>query len=177
MRQGKFWLCPNVLRLVDANAQAAQLYLQAPRPGLATSPHRHIAPCESGDQNYCEGPNSWLATYNGPMAPVKMAPTGDNMYQRDNTFGGYSNVLVGNEEFVLKMPSALRPEVAAPILCAGATTYSPLKHWGVKAGQKVDVIDLGGLGHMAAKLAKAMGAEGTVFTTTDKRLKKPSAWV
>jgi uncharacterized zinc-type alcohol dehydrogenase-like protein len=127
---------------------------------------RACAPCRAGDENYCEGPNSWLATYNGPMIPAKMAPTGSNMYERDNTFGGYSNTLVVNEDFVLKIPASLRPEVAAPILCAGVTTYSPMKHWGVKPGDRVGIIGFGGLGDMAAKLSKAMGAEVTVFTTT-----------
>ena len=117
---------------------------------------RHCEPCHSGDQNYCEGPNSWLATYNGPMVPAKMAPDGRNMYERDNTFGGYSDTLVVNEDFALKIPAKLKPEVAAPILCAGVTTYSPMKHWGVKAGDKVGVIGFGGLGDMVAKLADAM---------------------
>lgn len=133
---------------------------------------RHCEPCHSGDQKYCEGPNSWLATYNGPMVPAKMAPDGRNMYERDNTFGGYSDALVVNEDFALKIPAGLRPEVAAPILCAGVTTYSPMKHWGVKAGDKVGVIGFGGLGDMAAKLAKAMGAEVTVFTRTKEKLEE-----
>lgn len=133
---------------------------------------RHCEPCHSGDQNYCEGPNSWLATYNGPMVPAKMAPDGRNMYERDNTFGGYSDTLVVNEDFALKIPAKLKPEVAAPILCAGVTTYSPMKHWGVKAGDKVGVIGFGGLGDMAAKLARAMGAEVTIFTRTKEKLEE-----
>ena len=131
---------------------------------------RHCEPCLSGDQNYCAGPNSWLATYNGPMVPAAKAPEGVNIYGRDNTFGGYSDVLVVKEDFVLRIPPALKPEVAAPILCAGVTTYSPMKHWGVKAGDKVGIIGFGGLGDMAAKLAKAMGADVTVFTTSAAKL-------
>jgi len=131
---------------------------------------RHCDPCSSGDQNYCAGPNSWLSTYNGPMVPAAKAPGRGNMYGRDNTFGGYSDVLVVKEDFALKIPPTLRPEVAAPILCAGATTYSPMKHWGVKAGDKVGIIGFGGLGNMAAKLAKAMGADVTVFTTSAAKL-------
>jgi uncharacterized zinc-type alcohol dehydrogenase-like protein len=133
---------------------------------------RHCEPCQTGDQNYCEGPNSWLATYNGPMVPAAMAPDGGNMYGRDNSYGGYSNVLVVNEDFALKIPAALKPEVAAPILCAGVTTYSPMKHWGVKAGDKVGIVGFGGLGDMAVKLAKAMGADVTVFTTTKEKLEE-----
>jgi uncharacterized zinc-type alcohol dehydrogenase-like protein len=131
---------------------------------------RQCEPCKSGEENYCECPNSWLATYNGPMVPAKQAPGGQNVYGRENTFGGYSDTLVVDQDFVLKIPAALKPEVAAPILCAGVTTYSPLKHWGVKAGDKVGVLGFGGLGDMAAKLAKAMGAEVTVFTRTKEKL-------
>ena len=127
---------------------------------------RACAPCQAGDEQYCEGPNSWLATYNGPMLPSSMAATGDNMYGRDNTYGGYSDVLVVREEFVVRIPDGLDPAAAAPIQCAGVTTWSPMKHWGVKAGDKVGVIGLGGLGHMAVKLARALGAEVTVFTTS-----------
>jgi uncharacterized zinc-type alcohol dehydrogenase-like protein len=133
---------------------------------------RTCAPCRHGEENYCEGPNSWLATYNGPMIPASQAPEGGNMYGVDNTFGGYSDTLVVNQDFVLKIPAGLAPEVAAPILCAGVTTYSPLKHWGVKAGDKVGIIGMGGLGHMGAKLAKAMGAEVTVFTSTSEKIEE-----
>jgi uncharacterized zinc-type alcohol dehydrogenase-like protein len=126
-------------------------------------------PCRAGEQNYCEGPNSWLATYNGPMVPAAKSPDHDNAYGRDNTYGGYSNNLVVREDFALKIPRGLRPEVAAPILCAGVTTYSPLKHWGVKAGQQVGIVGFGGLGDMAAKLAKAKGAQVTVFTRTPEK--------
>jgi len=127
-------------------------------------------PCREGDENYCEGPNSWLATYNGPMIPAKKASTGENQYGRDNTFGGYSSTLVVRDDFAIAIPDRLTPEQAAPILCAGVTTFSPMRHWGVKAGDKVGVVGLGGLGHMAVKLAKALGAEVTVFTTSaDKK--------
>ena len=136
---------------------------------------RTCGPCKAGFQNYCEGPNSWLATYNGPMVPARKAPTGENMYGRDNTMGGYSDTLVVREDFVLKIPAGMRPEVAAPILCAGVTTYSPLRHWKVQAGQKVGILGFGGLGHLAAKLARAMGAEVTVFTSTEDKLEAAAA--
>ncbi len=131
---------------------------------------RACEPCRCGEQNYCEGPNSWLATYNGPMLPAKLADTGANMYGRDNTYGGYSDKIVVPADFVLKIPAGLKPEVAAPILCAGVTTYSALKHWGIKPGDKVGIIGFGGLGDMAVKLAKAMGAAVTVFTHTEEKL-------
>ena len=131
---------------------------------------RECEACRSGEENYCEGPNSWLATYNGPMLPASQADTGTNMYGRDNTYGGYSSHIVVPEDFVLKIPAGLAPEKAAPILCAGITTYSPLKHWGVKAGDKVGIIGFGGLGDMAVKLARAMGADVTVFTRSKEKL-------
>lgn len=130
---------------------------------------RQCEPCKSGDENYCEGPNSWLATYNGPMVPAKKSPDGENHYGRDNTFGGYSNVVVVPEDFVLRIPDKLDPKAAAPLLCAGVTTYSPMKHWGVKAGSKVGIVGFGGLGDIAAKLALAMGAEVTLFTRTEEK--------
>ncbi len=81
-----------------------------------------------------------------------------------NTMGGYSNSIVVAEHFVVRVPEKLDPAAAAPILCAGITTYSPLKHYGVKAGDKVGILGMGGLGHMGIKFAKAMGAEVTLFT-------------
>ncbi len=131
---------------------------------------RSCEPCAAGEQNYCEGPNSWLATYNGPMVPAEKAPGRANTYGRDNTFGGYSTSLVVAEDFVLKIPAALKPAVAAPILCAGVTTYSPLKHWGVGPGKKVGILGYGGLGNMATKIAEAMGAEVTIFTTSENKV-------
>ncbi len=121
----------------------------------------HCHPCREGEENYCEGPVSWTATYNGYMKPKPG--------EKFNTFGGYSDNIVVKESFVLKIPDALDIKVAAPILCAGITTYSPLKHWNVKQGDKVGVAGLGGLGHMAVKLATAMGAEVTVITTKEEK--------
>ncbi len=131
---------------------------------------RQCSPCAAGEQNYCSGPNSWLATYNGPMIPAKKAADGLNSYGRDNTFGAYSNILVVNEDFVLKIPNGLQPEIAAPILCAGATTFSPMKRWGLKSGDRIGIVGFGGLGNMAAKIAKALGADVTVFTSTSDKL-------
>ena len=129
-------------------------------------------PCKAGEENYCEGPNSWLATYNGPMVPAKKSPSGDNQYGRDNTFGGYSTSIVVREDFVLKIPATLPIEKVAPILCAGVTTFSPMRHWGVKAGDKVGIVGFGGLGDMAAKLAKAMGAQVVIFTSTKEKVEE-----
>jgi alcohol dehydrogenase (NADP+) len=82
------------------------------------------------------------------------------------TYGGYSKSIVVGEAFVLRVPKGLDPAGAAPLLCAGITTYSPLRHWKVGKGQKVGVVGLGGLGHMAVKLAHALGAHVVLFTTS-----------
>ena len=116
--------------------------------------------CTEGEEQYCEGPVSWTATYNGYMKP------NGNGY---NTFGGYSTQIVVKDSFVLKIPDGLDLKAVAPILCAGVTTYSPLRHWGVKEGMNVGVAGLGGLGHMAVMLAKAMGAQVTVLTTKEEK--------
>jgi alcohol dehydrogenase (NADP+) len=85
------------------------------------------------------------------------------------TYGGYSESIVVDERFVLRVPSNLDPAAAAPLLCAGITTYSPMHHWGVTKGKKVGVVGLGGLGHMAVKFAHALGAHVVVFTTSPNK--------
>jgi uncharacterized zinc-type alcohol dehydrogenase-like protein len=91
------------------------------------------------------------------------------MDEKTPTYGGYSNQMVVDESYVLRIPSALPLAGAAPLLCAGITTYSPLKRFGVKPGDRVGVVGLGGLGHMGVKIAKAMGADVTVFSTSPKK--------
>jgi uncharacterized zinc-type alcohol dehydrogenase-like protein len=113
--------------------------------------------CEEGLEQYCE-PGS-TQTYNGP-----------DKHLGGHTFGGYSESVVVSEDFVLRVPGNLAPAATAPLLCAGITTYSPLKHWNVRHGQKVGIAGLGGLGHMGIKLAKAMGAEVIVFTTSPSKV-------
>ncbi|MFN3557787.1 MAG: NAD(P)-dependent alcohol dehydrogenase [Brevundimonas sp.] len=138
---------------------------------------RECEPCSQGDQNYCEGPNGWLATYNGPMTPATETGDGVNTYgaERDNTYGGYSDLVVVPEDFVLTLPEGLDPKAAAPILCAGVTTWSPMQHWGIGPEHHVAVLGLGGLGHMAVKLAKAMGCTVTVLTSTPEKLDEAKA--
>ena len=85
------------------------------------------------------------------------------------TLGGYSASIVVSERFVLSIPANLDPAAAAPLLCAGITTYSPLRHWGVTKGKKVGVVGLGGLGHMGVKFARALGAHTVVFTTSENK--------
>jgi uncharacterized zinc-type alcohol dehydrogenase-like protein len=91
------------------------------------------------------------------------------------TYGGYSDKIVVTEHFVLNIPESLDPAAAAPLLCAGITTYSPLRHWKVGPGQRVGVVGLGGLGHMGVKLAKAMGATVVVFTTSPGKIEDAKA--
>ena len=114
--------------------------------------------CKEGLEQYCEGPIGFTGTYNGPAKP-----------NGTNTYGGYSINIVVKESFVLSIPESIDIKKAAPILCAGITTYSPLRHWNVKEGDKVAIAGLGGLGHMAVQLAKAMGAEVTVITTSEEK--------
>jgi uncharacterized zinc-type alcohol dehydrogenase-like protein len=108
--------------------------------------------CKAGFEQFC--PNFTL-TYNFP-----------DKHSGGVTYGGYSESIVVNERFVLHVPTNLDPAGTAPLLCAGITTYSPMRHWGVTRGKKVGVVGLGGLGHMGVKFAHALGAHTVVFTTS-----------
>jgi uncharacterized zinc-type alcohol dehydrogenase-like protein len=112
---------------------------------------RRCEACRAGEEQYCERQVSW--TYNSTEQDG-----------RTPTYGGYSTRITVDEAYVLRMPAALPLERAAPLLCAGITTYSPLRHFGVRAGDSVGIVGLGGLGHVAVRLAKAMGAHVTVFS-------------
>ncbi|HYJ55500.1 MAG TPA: NAD(P)-dependent alcohol dehydrogenase [Mycobacterium sp.] len=118
---------------------------------------RECAQCRAGEEQYCDNPGM-VGTYNG--------------VGRDGqpTQGGYSGAIVVDENYVLSIPDALPLDKAAPLLCAGITTYSPLRHWGAGPGKRVAVIGLGGLGHMAVKLAVAMGADVTVLSQSLKKM-------
>ncbi|MDB5728872.1 MAG: NAD(P)-dependent alcohol dehydrogenase [Noviherbaspirillum sp.] len=109
--------------------------------------------CAQGLEQYCE--NGFVGTYNG-----------EEMHTGGMTYGGYALNIVVKENFVLRIPANLDPAAAAPLLCAGITTYSPLRHWKVGKGMKVGIVGLGGLGHMGIKLAHAMGAHVVLFTTS-----------
>jgi alcohol dehydrogenase (NADP+) len=111
--------------------------------------------CKSDLEQFC--PNMVL-TFNSPDKQLG-----------GFTYGGYSESIVVDEHFVLRVPSNLNPAAAAPLLCAGITTYSPMHHWGVTKGKKVGVVGLGGLGHMAVKFAHALGAHVIVFTTSPNK--------
>ena len=111
--------------------------------------------CKGGLEQFC--PNMVL-TYNSP-----------DKHLEGVTYGGYSGSIVVTEPFVLRVPSNLNLAGTAPLLCAGITTYSPMRHWGVTKGKKVGVVGLGGLGHMAVKFAHALGAHVVVFTTSPNK--------
>src|SRR5918993_1551411 len=124
--------------------------------GCLVDSDRTCPDCQSGLGQFC--PNMVL-TYGAPdkhgTAPV--------------TYGGYSESIVVDERFVLRVPDNLDPAAAAPLLCAGITTYSPLRHWKAGPGKKVGVVGLGGLGHMAVKFAHAFGAHVALFTTSPNK--------
>lgn len=124
--------------------------------GCMVNSCRTCEPCEHDLEQFCEGPHSYTGTYNG--AAKGGLP---------NTFGGYSKHIVVDEHFVLNVRHKEdQLAAAAPLLCAGITTWSPLKHWKVGPGQKVGVVGIGGLGHMGVKLAHALGAHVVAFTTS-----------
>jgi uncharacterized zinc-type alcohol dehydrogenase-like protein len=113
--------------------------------------------CKSGIEQYCE--KGMTLTYNSP-----------DKHLGGVTYGGYSEAIVVDQHFVLKVPANLDPAAAAPLLCAGITTYSPLRYANVQKGQKVGIVGLGGLGHMGVKFANAMGAHVVVFTTSPRKV-------
>ncbi|RCS30804.1 NAD(P)-dependent alcohol dehydrogenase [Rhodanobacter denitrificans] len=118
---------------------------------------QHCASCDEGLEQYCE--NGFVGTYNGP---TKDAP--------GHTLGGYSQRIVVDRKFVLKIRHPEEQLAAvAPLLCAGITTYSPLRHWNAGPGKKVGVVGIGGLGHMGVKIAHAMGAYVVAFTTSESK--------
>lgn len=117
---------------------------------------QHCSPCQQGLEQYCEEGNT--LTYNDK-----------DRHDHMPTYGGYSEKIIVSEKFVLRIPDGLDLKGAAPLLCAGITTWSPLKHWNVTQGSKVAVVGLGGLGHMAIKLAKGLGATVTLFTRSPNK--------
>src|ERR1041384_2730563 len=114
---------------------------------------RTCASCRAGEEQYCD--SFPTLTYNGA-----------DKHLSGVTYGGYSQSIVVDERFVLRVSGKLNPAGAAPLLCAGITTYSPLRHWKVGKGQKVGIVGLGGLGHMGLKFAHAFGAHTVLFTTS-----------
>jgi uncharacterized zinc-type alcohol dehydrogenase-like protein len=121
--------------------------------GCMVDADRTCAACRDGQEQFCESQATF--TYNSP-----------DKHLGGVTYGRYSESLVVDEAFALRVPDGLDPAGTAPLLCAGITTYSPLRHWNVRQGRKVGVVGLGGLGHMAVKIARALGARVVLFTTS-----------
>jgi uncharacterized zinc-type alcohol dehydrogenase-like protein len=118
----------------------------------------HTCPsCQAGLEQYCQ--SFPTLTFNS-----------EDKHLGGHTFGGYSTDIVADEAFVLRVPAGLDLAAAAPLLCAGITTYSPLRHWKVGPGQKVGIVGLGGLGHMGVKFARAFGAHVVLFTTSANKI-------
>lgn len=128
--------------------------------GVFVDSCRSCPNCKAGEEQYCDV--GFVGTYNAPDPDTGKV-----------TYGGYSNQIVVDENYVLPIPKKFTEKQlpgVAPLLCAGVTTYSPLRHWKVSKGSTVGVVGLGGLGHMAVKLAHAMGAHVVVFTTSPKKV-------
>ncbi len=123
--------------------------------GCMVDSDRTCPECKAGLEQFCQ---NMTLTYNFP-----------DKHSGGVTYGGYSDSIVVDERFVLRVPANLDLAGAAPLLCAGITTYSPMRHWGVGKGKKVGVVGLGGLGHMAVKFAHALGAHVVVFTTSPNK--------
>jgi alcohol dehydrogenase (NADP+) len=124
--------------------------------GCLVDSDRTCPNCRAGDEQFCDSMPTF--TYNA-----------EDKHLGGVTYGGYSDGIVVDEAFVLRVPEQLDPAATAPLLCAGITTYSPLRHWNVKKGQKVGIVGLGGLGHMGVKFANAFGAHVVLFTTSPKK--------
>ncbi|MGZ5441151.1 MAG: NAD(P)-dependent alcohol dehydrogenase [Thermoanaerobaculia bacterium] len=133
------------------------------RAGVGTMVNscRICTECQAGHENYCLNGNT--QTYGS------RDKYGSNENDGPVTQGGYSTFIVVDEDFVIRIPEAIELAAAGPLLCAGITVYSPLRHWSVFPGQKVAIVGMGGLGHLGVKLAAALGAEVTVFTTSPEK--------
>ena len=141
-------------RVVQVGAQVGKFKVgDAVGVGCFVDSCRACAQCQAGEEQYCD--EGMTGTYNSRERDTQ-APT----------YGGYSTRITVHQDYVLRIPPSIPLDRAAPLLCAGITTYSPLRHYGVKAGDEVAVVGLGGLGHMAVKLAAAMGARVTVLSTS-----------
>jgi uncharacterized zinc-type alcohol dehydrogenase-like protein len=125
--------------------------------GVMVDSCRTCEACKAGDEHFCNNPGM-VGTYNAKD------------FQGNLTFGGYGTDIVTDEAYVLKVPAGMDPAATAPLLCAGITTYSPLRHWKVGPGMKVGIVGLGGLGHMGLKFSHAFGAKTVLFTTSANKI-------
>jgi len=147
-------------RVVEVGAEVTKFKAsQLAGVGCMVDSCRVCPACQEGLEQYCEGPAGFIGTYNSPDA-----------HTGGVTYGGYSTSIVVDEAYALHIPENLDLASVAPLLCAGVTTYSPLKHWNVQKGHKVGIVGLGGLGHMGVKLAAAFGAHVVLFTTSQSKV-------
>jgi uncharacterized zinc-type alcohol dehydrogenase-like protein len=147
-------------RVVEVGADVSKFKVgQMAGVGCMVDSCRTCPSCEEGLEQYCEGTDGFIGTYNGP-----------DKQSGGVTYGGYSTSIVVDEAYTLRIPGNLELAAVAPLLCAGITTYSPMRHWNVQPGQKVGIVGLGGLGHMGVKLAAAFGAHVVLFTTSQGKV-------
>ncbi|MBK1835449.1 NAD(P)-dependent alcohol dehydrogenase [Roseibacillus ishigakijimensis] len=146
--------------VVTAVGAGVSKYQEGDRVGIGCMVNscQECPSCEADEEQYCSGPKSCTLTYNGSKFP-----------DGKNTYGGYSTDIVVREEFVVRVPDELDQAKVGPILCAGITVYAPMKKLGLKVGQTLGVAGIGGLGHMAVKLGKALGAKVVAFTRNEEK--------
>ena len=157
--EGSFPMVPGheIVGLVTAVGDRVEKFRVGDRVGVGTfvDSCRKCEPCLAGNENFCRTGN--VQTYNG------------HHYDGEPSYGGYANAITVDQNYVLKVPENIDLAASAPLLCAGVTVYTPLKHWKAGPGMKVGVIGLGGLGHLAVKLAVAMGAEVYVLGRSSQK--------
>jgi uncharacterized zinc-type alcohol dehydrogenase-like protein len=147
-------------RVVEVGPEVSKFKVgQLAGVGCMVDSCRTCPSCQEGLEQYCEGPEGFTGTYNAR-----------DKHTGGVTYGGYSTQIVVDEAYTLHIPENLELAAVAPLLCAGITTYSPLRHWNVQPGQKVGVVGLGGLGHMGVKIAAAFGAHVVLFTTSQNKV-------
>jgi uncharacterized zinc-type alcohol dehydrogenase-like protein len=144
-------------RVVEVGSEVADFQMgDLVGVGCMVDSCQHCSACHDGVEQYCE--NGSTLTYGSEYAK-----------HNEITYGGYSKHIVVDQKFVLRVPENIDTKAAAPLLCAGITVWSPLQHWKIGKGHRVGVVGLGGLGHMAVKLAKALGAEVVMITTSQQK--------
>jgi alcohol dehydrogenase (NADP+) len=147
-------------RVVEVGSEVSKFKVgQLAGVGCMVDSCRTCPSCQEGLEQYCEGPEGFTGTYNAR-----------DKHTGGVTYGGYSTQIVVDEAYTLTIPENLELAAVAPLLCAGITTYSPLRHWNVQPGQKVGIVGLGGLGHMGVKIAAAFGAHVVLFTTSASKV-------
>lgn len=149
-----------IVGIVTSVGEGVKNFKEGDRVGVGCMVNscQQCGPCENHLEQFCEGPKSCTLSYNGPKNP-----------DGTNTYGGYSSEMVVREEFLLRVPEEMDPADAGPVMCAGITVYSPMMHWNLKEGQTLGVVGIGGLGHMAVRIGKTLGAKVVAFTRSESK--------